>query len=282
MLSRFSMALALAALLGGVAQAHEPRARGAELLATLPADAPPGDCYARVRVPGEPIEAPPVATGARWVMTPGPYGSPGPIWCLVPTGFQAQAPIPTMREGWIRVLCEQDATEDRIRGVQRRLHERGYYDGPMSGDYDAGTRAAVGRFQDEARLDHGGYLSLDTLDALDRGDDDRGGYRGSYSAYGYEASTGWESGGYALGYAAPPVYSPEPGRASPPAPGPCCAPPPVQPRCCATQGYPYGAAPAYANGHGYAGTWTGYYPRPPYRGSAVRDGWLTWSGKTEF
>lgn len=228
MLSRLSTALILSALFVGGAQAHELRGRGPGLLSELPADAPPGECYARVRVPGEPIEGPPEAVGARWTMTPGPPGSPGPIWCLIPTGFRAGTPIPTLREGWIRVLCEDDAGEDRIRGVQRRLHERGYYRGPTSGDYDADTRAAVGRFQGDARLDHGGYLSLDTLEALERG-----GYRGSYSAYGYEASTGWEPGGRALGHTGPP-----------PAPG--------------------------------------YYPVAPYNASAVREGWLTWNGKTEF
>jgi hypothetical protein len=193
MFIRVSTAIALAAAIGGCAHAYEPRAyeprEGRDgILAELPADAPPGDCYARVRAPQEPAGPPPAAVGAQWVLTPGPLGSPGPIWCLVPTGPARISAPPVVREGWIRVLCDQDTTPDRIRHVQRKLHERGYYRGQESGRYDQATSAAVARFQHETRIAHGGYLSLDTLQALDGGV----GYPESYGAPGYAYGYGYD------------------------------------------------------------------------------------------
>ncbi len=137
-----------------------------EILSELPHDAPPGECYARVVVPGQPIAAPPQAQGATWVLNPGPPGSPGPIWCLTPTG-----PAPVMftpeRDGFIRVLCDTDATPVRVERWQRRLKQEGYYQGDYSGRYDAGTAQAVERFQTQRHIRHGGYLSNETVEALE-------------------------------------------------------------------------------------------------------------------
>jgi hypothetical protein len=163
-----SAGIALGALLAAATSAAAgDRGPPQGLLAELPADAPPGDCYAHVRVRGR--EAPPQVGGAVWVQTPGPPGAPGPIWCLVPTA--SHAPPPMMQEGWIRVVCDRDVTPDRVRSLQRHLHDRGFYQGPESGEYDRPTADAVGRFQRHAHIDHGGYLSLETWEALN-GDDD--------------------------------------------------------------------------------------------------------------
>jgi hypothetical protein len=53
-----------------------------------------------------------------------------------------------------------------VRLLQRRLHDRGFNPGGESGEYDRPTADAVGRFQRHAHIEHGGYLSLDTWDAL--------------------------------------------------------------------------------------------------------------------
>jgi peptidoglycan hydrolase-like protein with peptidoglycan-binding domain len=71
------------------------------------------------------------------------------------------------RYGWIRVICDQDANKLAIRHVQRRLRTWGYYRGPESGAFDAATAGAVRRFQQERRIEHGGYLSYATMAALD-------------------------------------------------------------------------------------------------------------------
>lgn len=293
MLNRFTLALALTAALGGQALAYSPPRPGSEILPQLPADAPPGDCYARVRVPGEPAGPPPMTMGAQWVLNPGPAGSPGPIWCLVPTGpVPAQAPASSVeRHGWIRVLCDDDATPERIRGVQHRLHQRGYYRGSISGRYDATTAAAVAQFQSQAHIAHGGYLSLQTLQALDSVQQSYGQgvefplgpggypagypntYGGAYSAYGYEQSGGYaRSGSYGYGYA----YPATPPVAYAPQPGPCCQMAYAPPPCCAQHGY-YGQSYGYSYGYGGG-------PVPAYAAgrSAIQNGWLTWQGKTGF
>jgi len=286
MLLRFFTALALAASLAGAAQAYAPHDR--EILSELPAHAPPGECYARVRAPSEPVAPPPVLMGAQWVLSPGPIGSPGPIWCLVPTGPAPVAmPAQTVeRYGWIRVLCDADATPARIRGVQQKLSQRGYYRGEVSGRYDASTAAAVTQFQTQTHIGHGGYLSLQTLDALEQGAPPAT-YDGGYS---YQQSGGYQqTGGYGYAVQAPPspclqtcAYAPPP---PPPvyymlAPQPpCCQapvyqPPVYQPPCCQNP-VVYAPPPCCAaaqpygyQSYGYQGGYgQGYYagsPTPAY------------------
>ncbi len=146
-----------------------PRPLPAGLLPAPPAEARPGECFARVRVPGEAIPMPPAQPHAVWVLTPprGPYGSP--MWCLyLEPGAQPPPQFTPERFGWIRVVCDQDATTGAIRHVQRRLRAWGYYDGAETGAFDGRTAGAVRRFQMERRIEHGGYLSVLTMDALDQ------------------------------------------------------------------------------------------------------------------
>jgi peptidoglycan hydrolase-like protein with peptidoglycan-binding domain len=89
------------------------------------------------------------------------------MWCLY---FQPGRPMPVgwtpEQHGWIRVICDKDATVGLIAGLQGRLKAWGVYAGPVSGRYDAATARAVVRFQTERRIPHGGYLSLATVQAL--------------------------------------------------------------------------------------------------------------------
>lgn len=137
------------------------------LLPAPPADAGPGECFAKVVVPGQPIPTPPPQPQAVWILTPGGPGAP-PMWCLY---FEpSRGPPPSFtpeRSGWIRVICDDAANAEEIRHVQRRLHAWGYYEGAYSGRVDHETLAGVRRFQERRRIDHGGYLSLETLRALD-------------------------------------------------------------------------------------------------------------------
>jgi len=319
MFDRFQRAILLAAAAAltaaGSAQARDGYGRG-EILAELPPNAPPGECYARVRTPD--AAPPPMMQGAHWVMSPGPYGSPGPIWCLVPTGPAPVAAPAMERYGWIRVLCDQDATPDRIRHVQRSLHDRGYYRGGYSGRYDAATAAAVSQFQSSARIEHGGYLSMDTLEALDAWGGyaapaagpaalPAGGYASAYgysSGYGYQSSSAYGTSGYSYSSSGPVspcldacAYAPPPAPVQPaypcciappppppPPPRPCCVvvPPPAQP-CCSVYGGSYG----YSGGGSYwGGPLSQAYgrPVPAYASgmSAVQNGWLTWQGKSSY
>ncbi len=138
------------------------------LLSSPPNDARPGACYAKVVVPGQPIGAPPPQPHAVWVQTPPRPGQVSPTWCIV---YQYGAPQPAAftpeRYGWIRVICDKDATADRIRHIQQRLRAWGDYSGAETGRYDQTTADAVARFQAQRRIDHGGVLSVKTAEALD-------------------------------------------------------------------------------------------------------------------
>lgn len=107
----------LAAAAPGAAQAHGalqgPSAYGGPnpgspegLLPAPPADAPPGVCYAHVRVPGQTAAAPPIMGGAHWERRPPPPGAIGPVMCLVPDAPRAHVVVMPDREGWIRVACD--------------------------------------------------------------------------------------------------------------------------------------------------------------------------------
>lgn len=63
------------------------------------------------------------------------------------------------REIWFLVPCEINLTPDFIASVQRALTARGLYTGSITGEMNAGTRAAVRRFQKPQGLDSG-ILSL--------------------------------------------------------------------------------------------------------------------------
>jgi hypothetical protein len=156
-------ALALTLPQAGGALAHDRDG----LLPAPPAHAPAGVCYAHVSAPAE--YGPPPAPGAHWRLNPPPPGAPGPVWCLV---VDPAAPPPLLapeRDGWVRVLCDADATPARLRRLQRRLRAEGDYAGELSGRYDAATGAAVRRFQARRHIAHGGYLSLGTVEALEGG-----------------------------------------------------------------------------------------------------------------
>ncbi len=138
------------------------------LLSSPPNNARPGECYAKVVVPGQPIGAPPAQQRAVWVQTPPGPGQISPTWCIyyLPGAPQPAAMTPE-RYGWIRVICDKDATEEKIRHVQRRLHQWGDYDGVYDGHFDKITAEGVVRFQEQRHIEHGGYLSVKTVEELD-------------------------------------------------------------------------------------------------------------------
>lgn len=271
MFLRAFTAIALTAALGGCANAYEPGPQlsygRTDILDRLPADAPPGECYARVKVPGGAVQGPPQVTGAQWVMMPGPPGAPGPIWCLVQTAATPVAFEPD-RYGFIRVLCEDELTGPRVSGIQRQLHSRGYYSGGFTGRYDTATAAAVAQFQAGANIAHGGYMSFETAQALEGGYASQGYASGGYSsqAYGYQQSASY-GGGFAPPWNGSPCLNPcampAPPPPPPPPPPPCCVvytPPPCPTLC----------GPGYGAAVGYSGTVA--YPAQPYAQSYAQAG----------
>lgn len=58
-------------------------------------------------------------------------------------------------ELWFQTPCARDLTPDFVASLQRALEARGYYRGPISGEMDARTRAAVRSYQAPQGLDSG-------------------------------------------------------------------------------------------------------------------------------
>jgi len=70
---------------------------------------------------------------------------------------------------WIKVLCETNATPAAISEVQTMLHKQGYYQGSITGSTDATTEAAIASYQQQMNINHGGFLSLQTIESLRTG-----------------------------------------------------------------------------------------------------------------
>ncbi len=137
------------------------------VLTELPSHPPAGTCYAKVKVLKD-VDAPPPGSHAVWRQTPALPGALGPTWCLVmEPGHDTPSVDQLERVGWVRVLCDTDITPDRVRGLQQKLHAHGEYEGEETGRYDQTTADAVARFQHERKIEHGGYLSLQTVDAIE-------------------------------------------------------------------------------------------------------------------
>ena len=143
-------------------------AAGEGVLTELPSHPPAGTCYAKVKVQDDADAAPP-GSHAVWRQTAALPGALGPTWCLVmEPGRDTPSVAQLERVGWVRVLCDTDITPDRVRVLQRKLHVHGEYDGEETGRYDQTTADAVARFQRAQKIEHGGYLSLQTVDAIER------------------------------------------------------------------------------------------------------------------
>lgn len=271
------------------------------LLSEPPADAKAGQCFAKVVVPGQPVYGPPGGPHLKWVQGPPPPGAIGPVWCQVwEQGYAPTVTLTPERYGWIRVICDHDATREKIEHIQHRLHDWGFYQGGYGGQYDSATADAVKHFQDQRHIEHGGYLSFRTMEALESAPPTAPqpmmappvvartyiapppAMGQGYAAQGYAAQSYASQSYVAQSYAppvvqqiqpiyvqAPPVYAQQPPVY---AQQPCqagCAPqvvyqPAPQP-CGACQpaggyGYPYGGVQAYS----------------------VQQRWLTWSGKTGY
>ena len=126
-----------------------------------------GECYAQVRYPAS-YAPPPSGPEYVWTQAPAPPGAPGPVWCLTVRPFPDRpVQVAPARLGWVRVLCADEVTPDRVSRLQRRLHDRGLYRGEIDGRYDEQTEGAVVAFQHERHIEHRGYLSYETMTALE-------------------------------------------------------------------------------------------------------------------
>jgi hypothetical protein len=65
-----------------------------------------------------------------------------------------------------QILCDVNATQDKIIEIQKILQAGGFYTGPIDGDLGPNTMNAVAAFQKSKGLASDGYLTVETVKAL--------------------------------------------------------------------------------------------------------------------
>ncbi|MCB1365249.1 MAG: peptidoglycan-binding protein [Rhodobacteraceae bacterium] len=158
----FTAALALAGLvacgrpvpdLGGLAGLGEPEVT--RMTQAAPPGADPGTCWGKHATPAI-IET----VTNQVMMQPAEVLSDGTVTrpAIYKTETMQQI-VRERRETWFQTPCEQAMTPEFVASLQRALTARHLYRGPVSGEMDARTRAAVRRYQQPLGLDSG-ILSL--------------------------------------------------------------------------------------------------------------------------
>ncbi|NSY38388.1 peptidoglycan-binding domain-containing protein [Leisingera sp. ANG59] len=116
-----------------------------------PPGAPPGTCWSKHTSPAV-IET----VTSQVLAQPAQLDASGRV--IRPATFRtetSQQIVQPRREQWIEIPCPEMMTPEFIRTVQRALAARGLYRGPVHGQMDAATRAAVQRYQAPLGLDSG-------------------------------------------------------------------------------------------------------------------------------
>jgi peptidoglycan hydrolase-like protein with peptidoglycan-binding domain len=70
------------------------------------------------------------------------------------------------RYEWRSILCETNATKDKIRSIQSALKSAGYDPGPLDGVLAQQTMRAVNEYQRAKKLPVDPYLNMETVRSL--------------------------------------------------------------------------------------------------------------------
>jgi hypothetical protein len=70
------------------------------------------------------------------------------------------------RDYWSEILCDVNATHEKISQIQRALQAAGFYNGAINGRTDTPTMTAVSDYQKAKGLPNDGYLNIETVKAL--------------------------------------------------------------------------------------------------------------------
>ncbi len=125
------------------------------LTQVTPPTAAPGTCWGKTTSPAV-IET----VTEQVIVRPAQIASDGAV--IAPAIYKTETQQKIVRErqdAWFQTLCETEMTPEFIASVQRALAARTLYYGPITGEMDARTRAAVRRYQNAQGLDSG-ILSL--------------------------------------------------------------------------------------------------------------------------
>ncbi len=132
-----------------------------ERLETAPPGAAPGTCW------GKDVRPAIVETVTEQILLePARLAADGTV--TQPAIYRtetAQKILRERRETWFETPCPAQMTPEFIASVQRALKARGHYRGPITGQMDRRTRAAVRAYQAPQGLDSG-VLSVDAARRL--------------------------------------------------------------------------------------------------------------------
>ncbi len=146
-------AFGLAACTAALPEMGEPDV--VQTLAEAPPGAKPGTCWGKVVTPAV-IET----VTEQILLQPAEVLDDGTV--VAPAVYKTetrQAIVKERRVTWFETPCAADLTPEFVSTLQRALTARGHYRGPITGEMDARTRAAVRRYQAPEGLDSG-ILSL--------------------------------------------------------------------------------------------------------------------------
>jgi murein L,D-transpeptidase YcbB/YkuD len=65
-----------------------------------------------------------------------------------------------------QILCDVNATPDKMMEIQKALQAAGFYNGPIDGDMGANTMSAIADYQKSKGLAADGYITVETVKAL--------------------------------------------------------------------------------------------------------------------
>lgn len=71
-----------------------------------------------------------------------------------------------VQEYWTQILCDVNATPEKITEIQKALQTAGFYQGALSGNADAPTMSAVAAYQKAKGLPVDGFINIETVKAL--------------------------------------------------------------------------------------------------------------------
>ena len=126
-----------------------------------PPGAPAGSCWGKIPTPAV-IET----ITEQILVTPAETNPDGSIATLPKYRSETRQEIVTPRtDRWFEIPCPPAFTVEFVSTLQRALQVRGLYNGPITGNLDRDTRAAVLAVQSAEGL-HSDVLSIDTARAL--------------------------------------------------------------------------------------------------------------------
>ncbi|MBT0958832.1 peptidoglycan-binding protein [Alphaproteobacteria bacterium KMM 3653] len=111
--------------------------------ASAPEGAAPGTCWDQDVTPAR-IET----VTEQHLVTPAALDGAGRV--LVPAVYRTetrQAITQERKTLWVETLCADEMTPEMVSSIQRALAARGWYQGPITGAMDRGTRIAIRRYQ---------------------------------------------------------------------------------------------------------------------------------------